>query len=109
MEFDTDNLRDLAMSDASITHSKNQKKQIEEQQKQNKLLEEQMNLEKKRLRAEEEQLDIEKERMNAEENHRREQADLERFRLASLKKGRNLLADAGLALDSIESQFQGLQ
>ena len=89
--------------------AKNDRELKAQAEKQIELLEEQKQIEKKKLWAAQDKREAEIKRAEDEAKHRKEQARLTKLTKERLKSVRNVLADAGTAIDRIEAQFTWLE
>ena len=106
--FDQDQLYQAGSLLGHYKSTKNQSEQIEYSKKQIQLLKEQRDLEERRLKAAKDTHDILVLKMESEEKYRQEQDMLSKLNRERLKSVRNILADAGMALDKIEAKFSYL-
>ena len=107
--FDEDQLYQLGSLHRHSQAAKNDRELKSQAEKQIELLEEQKQLEKKKLWAAQDMRDAEIKRAEAEAKYREEQDRLAKLTKERLKSARNVLADAGTAIDRIEAQFIGLE
>jgi hypothetical protein len=106
--LDQDQLYQLGSLHAHSKSQKNQRKAISQANEQIKLLEEQNKIVQEKLKSSERQQDFENRRMQDDRRRQIEHDNLEKLRRERLNSVRNLLVDAGAALDRIEGQLGGI-